>query len=39
MPDFKYQQFPGKSGGASSDKRGDVPTKKIAALQNFVPHP
>jgi hypothetical protein len=39
MPAFKYQQFPGKSGGVSSDKQRDVPAKKIAALQNFVPAP
>lgn len=36
MPDFKYQQYPGKSGGVSSDKR-EPSTEKISALQNFVP--
>lgn len=36
MPDFKYQQYPGKSGGVSSGK-GQTRNEKISALQNFVP--
>jgi hypothetical protein len=36
MPDFKYQQYPGKSGGVSSGRR-EPRTEKIPALQNFVP--
>jgi hypothetical protein len=36
MPDFKYQEYPGKSGGISPDKR-ETRTERLAALQNFVP--
>jgi hypothetical protein len=38
MPDFKYQQYPSKSGGVSSDKR-ETKTEKVGALQNFFPPP
>ena len=38
MPDFRYQQYPSKSGGVSSDKRETKP-EKVAALQNFFPPP
>lgn len=36
MPEYRYQRYEGKSGGASANPR-TVPTQTFADLQNYDP--